>query len=699
MPLDSSAVVQFTASSTAAAAAASSFVVTLPSGTTAGNTVVIGIALVGGGTAITTPTGFVKDVSLSAGCPHYVFRRSNVPAAETSWTLSMTSLTARAAWWVMEIAGLDLDDPVDGTASSSSNVSPQTSGTVSTNSALDTIVLASHAGNNSAAAAPTWSGQTNGFVELVEAATSATANVDIAVSTLIPGTIGPFECSATESVASTSNGLLVVYKSATSLTASALVYHTGFEFGHGGGLATGPVAARIATTFVGTLGTNVIVQSGSAKNGTYGLRVVCSASTGGVAWTSVGPPQVLPSGKSVGVVGFWLRVVSATGTVIVAEVREDSTNYLHLVYDAATAKLGLRWNAAGTISYQAGTTALNTWTRLDIAAWGYKSTTRTASWYVDGGQETAPADRTGQLANGSFGQIIFGSVDTAVTYTADYDDLRISNTKGNHPLGDQRVTLVGVDPAGTVTLSGTTTNFQTFAGATPTLTAWNATTARDAVDEVPPTLGASANGAAQVAAAAADYMQFPMSTYTLANGEMIVGVQALVAGWAAGASVIGLRGYDGTTETVLWAAADPSFNNSATAPGWLSKSWYPGGRWTQTRLDAAALRLGFGTSATDIGAHALYLEVAVGAAASYRVAEATGLESVTGSATVDAYLDDATGSVVSYTASAPPEFDAVVSYNIRGVPTSTTVPAGSTDVEIVDADTAADVTDVTIGPA
>jgi hypothetical protein len=109
-------------------------------------------------------------------------------------------------------------------------------------------------------------------------------------------------------------------------------------------------------------------------------------------------------------------------------------------------------------------------------------------------------------------------------------------------------------------------------------------------------------------------MEFPMSTYTLQPGEVIAGVRAVVVGWAATttAATIGLRGFDGTTETVLADAADPNFDNSTTAPGWIAATWNTPGGWTQAKLDAATLRLGFSTDASPaVGAHAIYLQVII----------------------------------------------------------------------------------------
>src|SRR5213075_422943 len=46
---------------------------------------------------------------------------------------------------------------------------------------------------------------------------------------------------------------------------------------------------------------------------------------------------------------------------------------------------------------------------------------------------------------------------------------------------------------------------------------------------------------------------------------------------------------------------------------WMTAMWTPSGAvWTQAKLDAAAVRIGFSNDATpDMGVHAIYLEVAI----------------------------------------------------------------------------------------
>jgi hypothetical protein len=373
-----------------------------------------------------------------------------------------------------------------------------------------------------------------------------------------------------------------------------------------------------------------------------------------------------------------------------------SVNLLQFIYDTSTSKLGVRWNTGGapgtpgTATFQSGTTATNTWVLVDISMFGAKTVNKNMRWALDGVEQTALSTLVTSIGTYVAGVYIgqWAGFPTQ-TVTADFDDWRVSTNKRDFPLGNQKVVLLKVDPAGTVVLSGTATNFQTFAGATPTLTAWNATTARNATDEVPPGLGASADGVAQVAAATADYVEFPMETYTLAANEVILSVRAIMSGWAAGASNLGLRGWDGTTETVLFTAADPGFNNSATAPGWVSKRWVITPRWTQAKLNAATLRVGFGNNAVDVGVHAVYLEVVIGT-----VTQTT----LTGDLAAQSLDASGNNAMVSATVSAPVGYPTDLYYEVNGTPTTVNVPEGTTVTQVMDAPDATAINYVAVYP-
>jgi hypothetical protein len=109
------------------------------------------------------------------------------------------------------------------------------------------------------------------------------------------------------------------------------------------------------------------------------------------------------------------------------------------------------------------------------------------------------------------------------------------------------------------------------------------------------------------------------------------------------------------------------------------KTWTIAGRWTQAKLNAAALRLGFGTSATDIGAHALYLEVVIGSATS---------QQLFGDAATAGYDPGANNAVTKVDVTGPAGGDTTLYYETNTTPTNVTVPAGTSLSQPIDEPTA-----------
>jgi hypothetical protein len=600
---------------TGTTAAGTSHAVTLPSGTTAGNTLVVVIYTQG--TGANPPTGVV---AAKAQGVTQVFYKSDLAAGETSWTFTSAGTTP-TLWYATELSNIDVTTPVDATAGVTTNAigngGTSSTGTTALNAGLSTVAFAVFGVN---VAGGSWSGYTNGFEEVADL--NAAAGQTLGVARLFENsTTRTFQSTATLTAggSSTADAVMVAFRAADSPIVAPLVHLLGFEWGTHGGInshtgSTNMTSSPLTGAPSGTFGTNYLIQAGSARASSYGLRIV---QAGAAAYVRCGNIST-----SYSALGFNVRVVSATGTVVVADL---NTNGLaaaaQLLYDSAATKFGVRVGSTGTTSWQSGTTALNTWVWIDLRV-KTDTTTWHAEWRIETGANTytdqTAADLTGQATVTLQATLLLGG-NAAQTMTADYDDLVMSTYYVAYPLGPHQIRLLTVDPAGTPTVSGTTTNFSVFT-ANGTLGAWNATNARNAVDEVPPTISASADGVTQTASAATDYIEFPMSTYTLGPTEFVNGVRMLAPLWSgtgAGAGDLAIRGYDGTTETALATASQitPGAPTaiSATVPVWRCAMWQSTNGWTQAELDAAALRVGFSGDATpDMGVEAVYLEVAVG---------------------------------------------------------------------------------------
>jgi hypothetical protein len=656
--------------------------------TTAGNTVVVFMKSPG-----STPTlaGFTN---VKVNGTLYVLVKSEVAAGESSWTFTTVG-TLTASWYVVELSNIDLVEPMDASAIGTGSIG--TGGTLSTgttplNAGLSTVAFAMFGAGQTVTA--TWDTYTNGFEEVSD----TTSVPPLAVARLFTeGSTGTFECTATLTTAggaATSYAVMVVFRAADSPIVAPLDIFAGMEWGTHGGITstTGTTQMFGATTLTtgGTFGTTYQVLAAAARNSAYGLRIVQSAAAGFV--------RVGTLTSQSGTFGFNVRVVSATGTVVVAAVVNSAGSvFAQLMYDSSATKFGVRCGSTGTVSWEAGTTALNTWRWIDKR---FKSSSSTwhAEWRIETAADTytdqAAADLTGQSIL-SFHSLHLGG-NVSQTMTADFDDVCLSKYYVAYPLGPHEVKLLTVDPAGTPTVSGTTANFNVFT-ANGTLAAWNATNARNAVDEVPPTISASADGVVQNAVAATEYMEFPMSSYALGPTEYIDGVRMLAPAWGGtgtGTGTLGIRGHDGTIETTLIAASVSYDAGSPTAisttePYWQCAMWQSVNGWTQAELDAAVLRVGYSTDATpDMGVHAVYLEIAVGK---------TRTQTLFGDlATVE--IDPTRLGVVSMTADAPVmgTGDTTLEYEVSGTPTTVPIAEGTSDTEQTNAVDQATVNRITL---
>jgi len=264
------------------------------------------------------------------------------------------------------------------------------------------------------------------------------------------------------------------------------------------------------------------------------------------------------------------------------------------------------WSAA-TSTGQLSDTLIeaNTWYHIDLRI-NVVANPWVIEWRINGIPQTTfqPARAATTIASWRYG-IIF-----AATGTYRFDDWILSTTTGDYPFGPHSVKLLTPTAC---TLSGTAANWNTFT-ANGTLAAWNAATALANIDEVPPVMGASSDGFCQITLLTTDYVAVDMSSYTLRAGEKISALRMLAPGWATSTTgaTIGFRSFNGTTETTLYAVADPGFDNTNSATAWVCKMCTLADFDTQAELDALVFRVGFSGDATpDIGIHAIYGELAV----------------------------------------------------------------------------------------
>jgi hypothetical protein len=295
-----------------------SFTVTLPAGVRTDATVLIGIQhRASAAFDLQADSERTRDATAGTAQTNVSLYRVEFPAAGTnSWLFTIGSGTTTAAWWVVELAGVDLEAPVDVIASSTADTDPQPTGTTAANSADDVIAIAVFGAFSGTEVAASWSGYTNSFTELADVGTpgaAGTTNVSVAGAYLIPSAIGPYSSTATQSgSAQATLGLIVVYRANIAKSYFPIVMANGFGYGTAAGHTAGTLGLRPAD-----VSSNAAITSAAAHTGPYGLRLTAAASIATYGWTS---PGAIPNGSTRGtcILAFRMRINSVTGTVIVA---------------------------------------------------------------------------------------------------------------------------------------------------------------------------------------------------------------------------------------------------------------------------------------------------------------------------------------------------------------------------------------------
>ena len=661
---------------------------TLPAGTTAGNTVILVVDVNMSGT-ITTPSGFTQDSPSTAAATNKlsVYRRSGVPASETSWPITV-STSSPVAWRVREYEGIDPDFPVDvkpASMQSSASASVLTAGPTPASTAYDGLLLCAHGANSPNTTPPTWSGHTGGLAETAyQSATGATTSAGLSVGTRPVQSLAAWSVQATCSITTGVNSTVIVYAAAGAKRLSTPENIWGFEWLTAAGLAVGNTGQRI---FEATTGSPEIVNDATkARTGSGYLRLSSTAAAENVA--DVGRALTVGSTPRAAVQRRCVRFDGGLPSV--------DTELFHIEPDtgggttvcrfvAASSKLGVKIGT-GTEVLSDATVVADRWIAVDVRL-VTTTTAHTCDWQVTYDATPGAGSAPVVQAQASF---TASAVPTAYTsrlgWTGSitpgvpvlYDDCVDSIVAGGYPLGDHRIRLLKVDPAATPTVGGTVGNFALITSnatgaalTTPTLGS-----ARDAIDEVPPTIGASADGVCQTATAATDYLGFAMATYQAAPEGSIRAVKLLACGWAASGTAATLAIIlvtSADTPPSSPTATDPGFDASTTDPAWICLMLRPTGGWTQAVLDSLAFRVGYSSDAApDIGIHAIYAEVAV------QVAQVAPLFGEAAAAPrVEAVTDPLSGGVLALKTWTPADKAVDVTYEVSGTPTSYTAPAGS----------------------
>lgn len=298
-------------------------------------------------------------------------------------------------------------------------------------------------------------------------------------------------------------------------------------------------------------------------------------------------------------------------------------------YLSATSKLRFTAPAGsgGTDGTMAGTVTSGVWYRLEFSYNGTVSPI-VCNWSIDGVANT-PMSYATTVPRAATNLALQGPNGTR------WDDIVVTGSASDYPIGAERI--IALLPSGTITEVGTANSLCRYTNNGSNLdVTFNSADIITAISEYPPTIGAATAGVYQRTSGAGNYIRVPLQNYTLQAGEGVAGARVIVSGWSstAGTNAITIGGYDGTTETELFAGA-PAWDNSTTVMNWTrpapsSAIYTPSGGWDGTKLNNAQIYFGKSGDISPLpGAHFMMMETVI------RTAD-------TGSSTIDVEFDDLT---------------------------------------------------------
>lgn len=359
----------------------------------------------------------------------------------------------------------------------------------------------------------------------------------------------------------------------------AAIKVTGFEHG--------AVSAVGLGIFSAVAGTGTTADAVVARTGTYSLNVTDPAASANNVSLAFGAPAIA-------VVRVYVRLASLPAANVTELLKLDAAagNDLILGYVAATQRFSMRFGATAVVPAASVATA-GTWYRIDMRLLANVNP-RTATWQIDGVAQTALTNVASVASTVTFR---LGSTVAADTYTANYDDLLISATSGDYPIGAG--TVVGLRPDA----MGTNVNATSFREDDGTVI--DATTSTR-LDDSPMT--GLTDYVRQQTIGANDYIEL---TFADTGTACVVGVSALLAYHAAGtAADTGKTSiFDGVTERIVlsgdMSVTPLTYASVIVAPAAAS--------WTPTAVNGLKARIGYSSDVTPNPFwDALLLEVATG---------------------------------------------------------------------------------------
>jgi hypothetical protein len=340
-------------------------------------------------------------------------------------------------------------------------------------------------------------------------------------------------------------------------------------------------------------GAFVDVVTSPVRTGSYALRVHPTSTISGT-YAEVVWPWNVPLGDPT-VVHFAIRFDTLPSTdATVFEIRRGGMSTYpgaYFWYRASTGKWSVSLTNGQSLTqlYQEGsvTAVAGQWHTFDVRfnSGASTPTAKAVDWYVDNVAQPMLSVVEGPWTPSSGGpNVQFGSDGVNSIYTAYYDDIMISTTAGDFPIGD-----INIDTL----LPNSNTTHASFQGDNSLALVANSSYLR--VDDKP--LNGILDFIKQTVTGATAYVELGLAdtAQTCIRGASAVEAIHNVSGTAGNALKTSI--FDGATETVLYSGTI-----GAATLKHAQRPITPGGTWTMSRLNGLVARIGYGSDVNPVPA-------------------------------------------------------------------------------------------------
>lgn len=320
---------------------------------------------------------------------------------------------------------------------------------------------------------------------------------------------------------------------------------------------------------------NSNVDSSVKRSGSYSLRINSTAGANAYAGKLAGGSTL--------VMRFALRfaslppgdVASLAGTYV------SAGSNLQLGYRASDQKLTLSYGGVSPVA-SSMTISAGTWYVVELKA-ELGSNPRTGQWRVD--SIAQPSVSSAEAAASNF-IAAFGTIVSTDVFTINVDDVFVSSTSSDYPLGDGKV--LGLSP-NAVDSHSNPGNFRDHAGSTIGANTWTL------LDDVP--MDSTADGVEQRTSSGTSYLGFGFADPFESCVRAVSGVMAYRAMTGGGGANSGRTDLlDGSTERTIYNG-----DMSGTALQYKSAVVTPTDeQWSQNAVNALIARLGHATDVNPV---------------------------------------------------------------------------------------------------